>query len=89
MVIAWVGFASIGMFTARFMRSVWGHRRMCGKGMWYQVRAFPSLILSLLLQKLNNYIHILRNDNLSSANFHLMKKPSIKFIRKQNFLLSV
>ena len=38
MVMAWVGFATIGMFIARFMRTVWGVKEMCGKRIWFQVQ---------------------------------------------------
>ena len=38
MVVAWVGFATIGMFIARFMRTVWGVKEMCGKRIWFQVQ---------------------------------------------------
>ena len=37
MVIAWVGFATVGMFIARFMRPVWGEKNVCGKRVWFQV----------------------------------------------------
>lgn len=37
MVIAWVGFATVGMFIARYMRPVWGEKNMCGKRVWFQV----------------------------------------------------
>jgi len=37
MVIAWVGFATVGMFIARFMRPVWGEKNVCGKRKWFQV----------------------------------------------------
>ena len=38
MVVAWVGFATIGMFVARFMRTLWGAKEMCGKRIWFQVQ---------------------------------------------------
>ena len=38
MVVAWVGFATIGMFVARFMRTVWGVKEMCRKRIWFQVQ---------------------------------------------------
>ena len=37
MVIAWVGFATVGMFIARYMRPVWGEKTICGKRVWFQV----------------------------------------------------
>ena len=37
MVVAWVGFATVGMFIARYMRPVWGEKNVCGKRMWFQV----------------------------------------------------
>jgi len=37
MVIAWVGFATVGMFIARYMRPVWGEKNVCGKRVWFQV----------------------------------------------------
>ncbi|KAM7447097.1 DOMON domain-containing protein frrs1L [Porites harrisoni] len=37
MVVAWVGFATIGMFVARFMRTVWGVKEMCRKRIWFQL----------------------------------------------------
>ncbi|CAH3167988.1 unnamed protein product [Porites lobata] len=37
MVVAWVGFATIGMFVPRFMRTVWGVKEMCGKRIWFQL----------------------------------------------------
>ena len=37
MVIAWVGFATIGMFIARYMKPVWGEKDLCGNRLWFQV----------------------------------------------------
>ena len=38
MVIAWIGFASIGMFIARHMKVLFGQRVLLGTKMWFTVR---------------------------------------------------
>ncbi|XP_078352613.1 ferric-chelate reductase 1-like isoform X2 [Oculina patagonica] len=48
MVITWVGFATVGMFIARYMRPVWGERNMCGKRMWFQVHRALMIITAIL-----------------------------------------
>lgn len=48
MVIAWVGFATVGMFIARFMRPVWGEKNVCGKRVWFQVHQAFMIITALL-----------------------------------------
>ena len=42
MSIAWLGFASIGMFMARYMRHIW-ETNVCGKKIWFQV-GFVNLV---------------------------------------------
>ena len=48
MVIAWVGFASIGIFMARYMKTAFGEKVLLGTKMWFTVRSsavrFSSLI---------------------------------------------
>ena len=43
MVIAWVGFASIGIFMARYMKVVFGEKVLLGTKVWFTVR-YCSLI---------------------------------------------
>ena len=38
MVIAWVGFASIGIFMARFTRVAFGDKELLGTKVWFTVR---------------------------------------------------
>ena len=35
MVVAWVGFATLAMFAARYMKDVWG--KLFGLKKWFQV----------------------------------------------------
>ena len=42
MVIAWIGFASIGMFIARHMKVLFGQRVLLGTKMWFTVRLILS-----------------------------------------------
>lgn len=48
MVLAWVGFATIGMFIARFMRPVWGEKEMYGKRVWFQVHRAMMISTAVL-----------------------------------------
>nr|XP_058952023.1 putative ferric-chelate reductase 1 isoform X3 [Pocillopora verrucosa] len=48
MVIAWVGFATIGMFIARYMKPVWGEKDLCGNRLWFQVHRAIMVITGLL-----------------------------------------
>lgn len=48
MVIAWVGFATIGMFIARYMKPVWGEKELCGRRLWFQVHRAIMVITVLL-----------------------------------------
>ena len=43
MVIAWVGFASIGIFMARYMKAAFGEKVLLGTKVWFTVR-YCSLI---------------------------------------------
>ena len=38
MVIAWVGFASIGIFMARYMKVAFGEKVLLGTKVWFTVR---------------------------------------------------
>ena len=38
MVIAWIGFASIGIFMARFTRVAFGDKELLGTKVWFTVR---------------------------------------------------
>ncbi|KAK2547459.1 Ferric-chelate reductase 1 [Acropora cervicornis] len=48
MVLAWVGFATLGMFIARYMRPVWGEKEICGKRIWFVVHITIMLCTALL-----------------------------------------
>ena len=45
MVIAWVGFASIGIFMARYMKVAFGEKVLLGTKMWFTVRTMTSVKL--------------------------------------------
>ena len=47
MVLAWVGFATLGMFIARYMRPVWGEKEIFGKRIWFVVSQNVNLYLQL------------------------------------------
>ena len=38
MVIAWVGFASVGIFMARYMKVAFGDKELLGTKIWFTVR---------------------------------------------------
>ena len=38
MVIAWIGFASLGIFMARYMKVAFGDKEMLGTKIWFTVR---------------------------------------------------
>ena len=38
MVIAWMFFATFGIFMARYMKSVLKDSKICGKAAWFPVR---------------------------------------------------
>ena len=60
MVLAWVGFATIGMFIARFMRPVWGEKEMYGKRVWFQVRCICILYINSIFNR------VLQHENQKS-----------------------
>lgn len=37
MIIAWIGTASIGIFSARFCKKTWVDSKLCGKDIWYVI----------------------------------------------------
>ena len=37
MLIAWAGFATIGVFMARYMKLVWGDEKLLGQKVWFTV----------------------------------------------------
>ena len=43
MVIAWVGFASIGIFMARYMKVAFGEKVLLGTKVWFTVRCCSLL----------------------------------------------
>jgi len=48
MVVAWIGLASIGMFTARFYKKTWVGSKIAGKDWWFVVHQV-TMVLTLLL----------------------------------------
>jgi len=48
MVVAWIGLASIGIFTARFYKKTWVNTKIAGKDWWF-ITHQVSMILTLLL----------------------------------------
>ena len=40
MILAWILFASVGLFTARYMRETWEPTEICGKKAWFTVGTF-------------------------------------------------
>lgn len=48
MVIAWVGFASIGIFMARYMKVAFGEKVLLGTKVWFTVRCC-SLLTDVLI----------------------------------------
>ncbi|XP_068726811.1 ferric-chelate reductase 1-like [Montipora capricornis] len=48
LVFAWVGFATMGMFIARFMKPVWGEKEICSKRIWFVVHITIMLLTALL-----------------------------------------
>ena len=46
MVIAWIGFASVGIFMARYMKAVFGEELLLGTKIWFTVIDCSSLNIS-------------------------------------------
>jgi hypothetical protein len=40
MTIAWMGFAAIAIFMARYMRNVWEEEKLLGQKVWFTVGSF-------------------------------------------------
>ena len=53
MVIAWVGFASIGIFMARFTRVAFGDKELLGTKVWFTVRYDEGHCIFLVFCKTN------------------------------------
>ena len=51
MVIAWVGFASIGIFMARFTRVAFGDKELLGTKVWFTVRYDEGHCIFLVFYK--------------------------------------
>ena len=47
MVLAWVGFATVGIFIARYTREVWGEERILGQKVWFQVSRNSHVFLDV------------------------------------------
>ena len=52
MVIAWVGFASIGIFMARFTRVAFGDKELLGTKVWFTV--MMKIIVSFSFSVITN-----------------------------------
>lgn len=37
MFLAWVGFATIGIFTSRYRKESWGDKKLLNSGLWFRV----------------------------------------------------
>jgi len=38
MFLAWIGFATVGMFTSRYRKSAWGEKKLFNGNIWFRVR---------------------------------------------------
>lgn len=54
MTLAWILFASVGLFTARYMRVVWEPNQLLGTKAWFTVGVTSTKLIN------NNRIKILR-----------------------------
>ena len=57
MILSWLGFASVGMFMARYMRKTWS-KKVFEKDIWFQVSMLDILwkIISYLMTSLLVYM---------------------------------
>lgn len=68
MISAWIGFTSIGIFTARFMKRTWMKVKICGKDLWlmtHQICMCMTWILTLV-----GFIIIIVDSNRWNTNAH-------------------
>lgn len=57
MIVAWIGFASLGIVLARYYKQTWVDNSCCGKDVWF----FVSLITpKTVITSLNLYFKIFR-----------------------------
>ena len=55
MTLAWILFASVGLFTARYMREVWEPKHLLGTKAWFAVGITSTKIIE---KKKNNRIKV-------------------------------
>ena len=45
MVIAWIGFASVGIFMARYMKGAFDEKELLGTKIWFTVRGLRIFLM--------------------------------------------
>lgn len=65
MIVAWVGFASIGIITARYLKPLWLSHSLFGVRIWFAVRQIQ--ILNLLIVKYNSLVVQIHRSSMLAA----------------------
>ena len=71
MTLAWLLFAFVGLFTARYMRQVWEPTKLLGEKAWFTVSNYIQNIITL---RVNSDFNILTLDISSCSCFHSGQK---------------
>ena len=81
MVIAWVGFASIGIFMARFTRVAFGDKELLGTKVWFTVRYDRDHCIFLLFydsqQKVSLYNTNTQSTEVTKINEMITKRKQL------------
>ena len=81
MVIAWVGFASIGIFMARFTRVAFGDKELLGTKVWFTVRYDKDHWIFLVFynsqQKVSPYNTNTQSTEITKSNEMITKQKQL------------
>ncbi|EDO43912.1 predicted protein [Nematostella vectensis] len=60
MLIAWVGFATVGMATARYMRTFWGDSKIMSLLVWFQIHrsCMVIVVLSTIISTILVFVYV-------------------------------
>ena len=81
MVIAWIGFASIGIFMARFTKVAFGDKELLGTKVWFTVRYDKDHWIFLVFynsqQKVSPYNTNTQSTEITKSNEMITKQKQL------------
>ncbi|KAK3755627.1 hypothetical protein QZH41_017614 [Actinostola sp. cb2023] len=60
MFLAWIGFATVGMFTSRYRKSAWGEKKLFNGNIWFRIHQACMLttVLLILIGVITIFVHV-------------------------------